>query len=76
MNSVSRLLSGKNHIEPKTLLFPYTAVALKCERFPMNQLLCGSVNTVNVSHFENYTTEQSSGLCKVLLINLDHVLAV
>lgn len=60
----------------QTSLLPYKAAA--CVRGPLNQLLCGSVNRVNVTHFvENCTsTPASVWAYMVSLINLDLVMAV
>lgn len=47
-------------------------------RGPLHQVLCGSVNIVNVTHpVENYTSSAPEFLAyMVLLINLDLVMAV
>ena len=47
-------------------------------RGPLNQVLCGSVNRVNVTHFvENYTSTRGElWAYMVSLINLDLVMAV
>lgn len=60
----------------QTSLLPYKAAA--CVRGPLNQLLCGSVNRVNVTHLvENCTsTPASVWAYMVSLINLDLVMAV
>lgn len=55
MKSVSRLLSGFT-AENYRHRCSFTGLLQRGVRGPLNQLLCGSVNRVNVTHFvKNYT---------------------
>lgn len=77
MQSMSRLLSGCT-AESYRHCCSLTGLLHSGARGPLNQLLCGSVNRLNVTHFvENYTSAAASlGAYMVSLINLDLVIAV
>lgn len=71
MKSMSRLFSSCTAVS-------YRHGCYRGVRGPLNQLFCGSVNTVNVAHFVvNYTSYHGElWAYMVSLINLDHVMAV